>query len=81
MKKGKIYTCNGCYAFEDSVRLSPLGSPAASYSSEAFCSVGIEIICEDHNYKPKKGVCKKPKTITRLCEVKQEFFQSLNILK
>ena len=77
MKKGKIYTCNGCYAFEDSAKLSPFGSPTASYSSEAFCSIGIEIVCERFNYKPKNGVCKKPKTITKLVEAKREFFKSL----
>lgn len=78
MKKGKIYTCNGCYAFEESVRICPFGSPAGATSTNPYCSIGIDIIKikNKYGYKPKRGICDKPKTITDLVRVKTIFYNN-----
>jgi hypothetical protein len=81
MKKGKIYTCNGCYAFEESVRCCPIGSPAGSYLTEPFCGIGVEIekIKYKYGYRPVCGTCEKPKTIADLVRVKKIFYDSTMI--
>lgn len=81
MKKGKIYTCNGCYAFEESVRTYPLGSPSAATFSDPFCSVGKDIVKQEnkYGYKPEEGDCEKPRTITDLVKVKTAFYNECKI--
>ena len=65
MKKGKIYTCNGCLAFEHSVRTCPIGSPFAHTNTEPYCGLGFDIEKKlNKDYKPTNGECSKPKNIS-----------------
>lgn len=72
MKKGRVYTCNGCLAFEPSVMICPPGSPAGLTPTKAYCGIGndIEPIKADlsngeaWNNRPESGTCEKPKTIS-----------------
>jgi hypothetical protein len=88
MKKGRVYTCNGCLAFEESVRVCPPGSPGfGSYSSKPFCGIGLDIEQKKEgagvaqNFKPKEGTCPKPKNISNLVAEKTKFFESCHIKK
>jgi len=78
MRKGKIYTCNGCYAFEESVRICPPGSPAASTSTNPFCGIGVDIekIPGKNEYRPVCGACGKPKTIAALVRLKRAYYDN-----
>jgi len=78
MRKGEIHTCNGCYAFEEGAKLCAFGSPAASYTSEPFCSIGIDIIKIENKYgwKPKDGICGKPKNISDLVRLRKIFYET-----
>lgn len=78
MKKGTVNTCNGCLAFEESVRLCPPGSPAALTNYPAFCGIGISIEKKGESktdYRPKCGTCPKPKNITDLIKEKTIFYE------
>ncbi len=80
MKKGKIYTCNGCLAFEESIRTYPTGSPSAATSSNPFCGLGHDIIQKNKiDYKPKCGECQKPKTIDDFVREKTKFYNACHI--
>lgn len=81
MKKGSVYTCNGCYAFEGSMRCSPPGSAAGYWFTDPRCGIGNSI--EKHgngiDYKPVNDVCAKPKTIHSLVIEEKLWFKSCHL--
>lgn len=79
MKKGAVKTCNGCLAFEDSVRTCPIGSPCASIFSEARCGLGYDIEKNKSGFKPIMGQCPKPKTLTNLSNELKIFFKKCRL--